>query len=60
MDRQRKQSGSPKMRWIIRILVIVIFVVALIITANRLMEWQERAQYERELEERKQELTDPQ
>ena len=48
------------MRWIIRILVIVIFVVALIITANRLMEWQERAQYERELEERKQELTDPQ
>lgn len=58
MDRQRKQSGSKGMRWIIRILVIVILTLALILTANRLMEWQQREQYERELQEKKEALTE--
>ena len=58
MDRKRKQTGSRRLQWIIRLLVIVIFAVALVITANRIVEWQQRERYERELEEKRQELTE--
>ena len=34
----QKQKKTP-MGWIIRILVVLVFVVALVISANRLMEW---------------------
>ena len=34
----QKEKKTP-MGWIIRILVVLLFVVALVISANRLMEW---------------------
>ena len=60
MSRKRKQIGSKKMQWIIGLLVAVIFLAAVGITAGRLMEFHQKQQYERELQERKEALTEAQ
>ena len=55
MEKKHPKKGSPT-RWIITALVIVIFCVAVVITVNRLIEWN-RLQKEKEaLEQEKEEL----
>ena len=39
------------MRWVIRGLIIVIFLVAMVITANRLMEWNQLQKEKEALEQ---------
>ena len=56
MSKKRSEGRTTPAQWVIRILILVIFVVALIIGANRLMEWNQLRQREEELQENKDEL----
>ena len=48
-----KRKVTP-MQWIIRILIIVLFCVALVIGFGRLLEWNELERQKEELEKQKQ------
>ena len=51
---KRKTEGrTTPMQWAIRILILVIFVAALAIGANRLMEWNRLRQQAEELQQEK-------
>lgn len=58
MSKKRSEGRTTPAQWVIRILILVIFIVALAIGARRLMEWNELHRQEEELEQRKEELTD--
>ena len=58
MSKKRSEGRTTPAQWVIRILILVIFIVALVIGARRLMEWNELHRQEEELEQRKEELTD--
>lgn len=51
---QNKQSSPFK--WVIRALIVVIFVIAMVITANRLMEWNQLQKEKEALEQQKNEM----
>ena len=50
-----KEKVSP-MRWVIRILIILLFCIALIVGFMRLMEYNELREQKKELEEQKEKL----
>ena len=51
---KRKTEGrTTPMQWMIRILVLLIFVAALVIGANRLMEWNRLRRQAEELQQEK-------
>lgn len=58
MSKKRSEGRTTPTQWVIRILILVIFVVALVIGANRLMEWNQLRQREEELRQDKDELTE--
>lgn len=58
MSKKRSEGRTTPAQWMIRILVLVIFVVALIIGVNRLMEWNHLRQREEELQQSKDALTE--
>lgn len=58
MSKKRSEGRTTPTQWLIRILILVIFVVALIIGANRLMEWNQLRGLEEELQEEKDALTE--
>lgn len=58
MSKKRSEGRTTPAQWVIRILVLVIFAVALIIGANRLMEWNHLRQREEELQQSKDALTE--
>ncbi len=58
MSKKRAEGRTTPTQWVIRILILVIFVVALIIGANRLMEWNQLRGREEELQEEKDALTE--
>ena len=45
-----KENGSF-FKWVIRALIVLIFVVAMVITANRLMEWNQLQKEKEALEQ---------
>ena len=53
-----KNKITP-VQWVIRILIVLLFCVALAIGFVRLLEWNELEQQKEELEKQKQELAPP-
>ena len=58
MSKKRSDARITTSQGVIRILILVIFAAALIIGANRLMEWNQLRQREDELQEEKDALTE--
>lgn len=56
MATEKTKIKATPLQWVIRILIIAIFAVALAIAAVRLMEWNRDRQRLEELERQKQEL----
>ena len=57
MAKKKTEGKTTPAQWVIRILILVIFVVALVIGANRLMEWNQLRHRADELQEQKDDLT---
>lgn len=56
MSKRKTEGGTSPLQWVIGILVLVIFAVAIVIGANRLMEWNQLRKQAEELEQRESEL----
>ncbi len=52
----QKGSKSTPLQWVIRILILLIFVVAIAISVNRLIEWKQAKSEIGDLQEQKEEL----
>ena len=52
-----KEKRSP-LTWIMRALIVVIFIVAMAVAANRLTEWNQLQKEKEALEEQKEALTE--
>ena len=59
MGREKRKKGGA-LQWIITALVILVFCVALVITVERLMEWNQLQREKEALEQEKAELTQQQ
>ena len=57
MSKRKTDGRTTPAQWVIRILILIIFVVALVIGVNRLMEWNQLRQREEELQQEKDALT---
>ena len=57
MARKRSQAPKTRMTWIIRILILIIFAVALAIGAKQLIEWNQLRKRADELQQEKDDLT---
>ena len=55
MEHKRRKRRSP-LQWIITALVILIFCVAVVVTMNRLIEWNQLQKEKEALEQEKEEL----
>ena len=55
MEPKRRKRRSP-LQWIITALVILIFCVAVVVTMNRLIEWNQLQKEKEALEQEKEEL----
>ena len=53
MSKKKTEGGTKPTQWVIRILILLIFIVAIVIGANRLMEWNRLRQRGEELQEQK-------
>ena len=57
MSKRKAAGGRSPLQWVIGILVLVIFAVAVVIGASRLMEWNQLRKQAEELEQRENELS---
>jgi hypothetical protein len=57
MAKKRHEGRTTPAQWVIRILILTIFVLALVIGTGRLMEWNQLRQREEELQQEKDDLT---
>ena len=57
MSKKRQEGRTTPAQWVIRILILIIFALALVIGAGRLMEWNQLRQQEEELQQEKDDLT---
>ncbi len=57
MSKKKSEGRTTPAQWVIRILILVIFLVALAIGTGRLMEWNQLRQREEELQQEKDGLT---
>ena len=57
MSKKRQEGRTTPAQWVIRILILIIFALALVIGAWRLMEWNQLRQQEEELQQEKDDLT---
>ena len=51
MSKKQDGKGSRTLIWIIRILIIVIFCLSVVITVNRLAEWNRKNEEKERLED---------
>ncbi len=56
MAKNKTEGKLTRLQWTVRILILVIFVVAVLITAGRLMEWNREQQRLAEEQRKKEEL----
>lgn len=56
MAKNKTEGKLTRLQWTVRILILVIFVVALLIAAGRLMEWNREQQRLAEEQRKKEEL----
>ena len=54
----KEKKNKQPLQWVIGLLIVIIFFVALFIFANRLMEWNQLQREKEELEQQKEELED--
>lgn len=52
MAKRKSEGGTSPLQWVIGVLILVIFAVAVVIGANRLMEWNQLRKQAEELEQR--------
>ena len=57
MSKKRQEGRTTPAQWVIRILILIIFILALVIGTGRLMEWNQLRQREEELQQEKDDLT---
>jgi hypothetical protein len=57
MAKRKRAGGTTPLQWVIGILILVIFIAAVVIGADRLMEWNQLRKQAEELEQRESELS---
>ena len=56
MAKRKSKGGTSPLQWVIGILILLIFAVAVVIGADRLMEWNQLRKQAEELEQRESDL----